>query len=256
MFPPGVFIPLTPVPPSAPYHAEAAMSFNSRTNIPVTIPTQTPSDAPPSDLHSYPPTPSQSPTELQRRPVSLIPASQITQFILSPSSIPPEADDPDSSFFSRALSVIKSHRPSRSNSFTLSRILHPPKRDGVSSPPPPYLSNASSSSFEQVPTPLPPLPDITTPLGHYQQSHPVLNSPLLVFHDRTPLLTIRSLTGLIELNQVEERTLGVDASFWIAIALTYLEFLEEREVNFSLACFIVLSLIAASSQSYLAATSD
>jgi len=64
-----------------------------------------------------------------------------------------------------------------------------------------------------------------------------LNSPLLVFHDQTPLLTMRSLTGLIELNQVEERTLGVDTSFWIAIALTYLEFLEERE-------------------SYLAATSD
>jgi hypothetical protein len=30
---------------------------------------------------------------------------------------------------------------------------------------------------------------------------------------------------------VEERTLGVDTSFWIAIALTYLEFLEEREVS-------------------------
>jgi len=33
------------------------------------------------------------------------------------------------------------------------------------------------------------------------------------------------------LNQVEERTLGVETSFWIAVALTYLEFLEEREVS-------------------------
>ena len=67
---------------------------------------------------------------------------------------------------------------------------------------------------------------------------------------------MRSLTGLIELNQVEERTLGVDTSFWIAIALTYLEFLEEREVNRSLECFQVPSLTIVSSQSYLAATSD
>lgn len=42
---------------------------------------------------------------------------------------------------------------------------------------------------------------------------------------------LRSLSGMIELNQVEERTLGVETSFWIAVALTYLEFLEEREVS-------------------------
>jgi len=249
MFPPGVFIPLTPVPSSAPYHTEAAMSFNSRTNTPVTItPRQLSngaelsqsqdSDAAPSSscVHSYPPppatvTPSHSP-DILRRPVSHFPASQITQFILAPSSsTPSDADSSDSSFFSRALSVIKSLRPARSNSFTLSRVLHPPKRDGVSSPPPPYRSNASVSSVEQVPVSLPALPETATALGHFQQSQPVLNTSLLVFHDQTPLLTLRSLTGLIELNQIEEQTLGVDTSFWIAIALTYLEFLEEREVS-------------------------
>ena len=242
------------------------MSFNSRTNIPVTIPMQNSSEStespnePESELkqsqdpdvassssgvHSYPPSsamPSPSP------PVSLFPASQITQFILAPSSSPPaqvdEAESSNMSFFSRALSVIKSHRPSRSNSFTLCRVLHPPKRDGVSSPPPPYRSNASVSSVEQVPTPFPPLPDMaTTSPGHFQQSQRILNSPLLVFHDQTPLLTIRSLTGLIELNQGEEQTLGVDTSFWVAIALTYLEFLEEREVSILRVRPFIISLL-------------
>jgi len=59
-----------------------------------------------------------------------------------------------------------------------------------------------------------------------------LHTPLLVFHDQTPVLTVRSLTGLIELDKAEESYLGVDTSFWIAVALTYLEFLEEREVRF------------------------
>jgi len=37
------------------------------------------------------------------------------------------------------------------------------------------------------------------------------------------------LTGLIEIDTKEERSLGVETSFWIAMALSYLEFLEERE---------------------------
>jgi len=31
------------------------------------------------------------------------------------------------------------------------------------------------------------------------------------------------------MDKAEESYLGVDTSFWIAVALTYLEFLEERE---------------------------
>jgi hypothetical protein len=54
---------------------------------------------------------------------------------------------------------------------------------------------------------------------------------VLTFHDRTPVLTVRSLTGLIEIENTEEQLLGVETSFWLAVALTYLEFLEEREVR-------------------------
>jgi len=51
----------------------------------------------------------------------------------------------------------------------------------------------------------------------------------LTFHDRTPVLTVRSVTGLLELDEKAECELGVAPSFWIAIALTYLDFLEDRE---------------------------
>ena len=60
---------------------------------------------------------------------------------------------------------------------------------------------------------------------------PPTPTPLLTFHDRTPVLTVRSVTGLLELDERAERDLGVAQSFWIAIALTYLDFLEDREVR-------------------------
>lgn len=72
------------------------------------------------------------------------------------------------------------------------------------------------------------------PSSQLRQRHsqliPKIPPPLLTFHDRTPILTVGSVTGLLEIDRAEERVLGVDTSFWIAVALTYLEFLEEREV--------------------------
>jgi len=73
--------------------------------------------------------------------------------------------------------------------------------------------------------------DAAQPTAIIPEQQAYLNTPLLVFHDQTPVLTVRSLTGLIEMDRAEESYLGVDTSFWIAVALTYLEFLEEREVS-------------------------
>lgn len=248
-FPPGTFIPFLPVPPSSPYYVEAALSFNSRTNAgntpsrssasspsarfskPPTTPgnpanttTVTTSEA--ASPHSYPPTPttvvasfknvmpSAGPSSTLTSPTTptLAPRTpqpmQITQFILAPHSIEPQVPTTESSFFSRALSVIKSNRPSHSKSFTLSRV-----PDSPHSPPPPYASQASipaSVDVEEA-APRPPL------------------VPFLVHHDRTPVFTVGSFTGLIEITELEERMMGVDTSFWIAVALTYLEFLENRE---------------------------
>jgi hypothetical protein len=242
-FPPGFFIPLIPVPQTAQYHTEAALSFSCRTNVPgatvqlnKTEETTTHDDdggdieaassSAASIHHSYPPTPtgekSSSSTSrsnsISQNPFlnSLKPfPTQITQFVLAPSSIPPmqQQSANHTSFFTRAFSILKSHQSSHSNSFTLSRLLAP---NPLSSPPP-YASSVQLTQ-EVASTDNSPLP---------------LHPPLLVFHDRTPFLTVRSLTGLIEIDDPEEQLLGVDTSFWIAIVLTYLEFLEEREVSVS-----------------------
>jgi len=45
------------------------------------------------------------------------------------------------------------------------------------------------------------------------------------------VFTARSITGLLELDERAGCELGVAQSFWIAIALTYLDFLEDREVR-------------------------
>lgn len=45
-------------------------------------------------------------------------------------------------------------------------------------------------------------------------------------------MTVSSITGLLEIDEEEEKLLGVQTSFWIAIALTYLEFLGERDVSY------------------------
>ncbi|KAF8949971.1 hypothetical protein BDZ97DRAFT_1923626 [Flammula alnicola] len=241
-FPPGVFIPLTPVPSTSTLHTEAAMSFNTRTNIlspPVDLPESSSQftlqdeevASSSSSIHSYPPTPTavinvqpptpmttqgtsdQTPKKSLRRPAKQNVSSQITQFLLSEYSLPPVQQPENASFFTRALSALKSHRPSHSNSFTLSRVITPTP----TSPPPPYASNVSITGQANQSSAA-----ILEPQSH-------LHTPLLVFHDRTPVLTVRSLTGVIEIDKLEERFLGVDTSFWIAVALTYLEFLEERE---------------------------
>ncbi|THG98227.1 hypothetical protein EW026_g3926 [Hermanssonia centrifuga] len=53
--------------------------------------------------------------------------------------------------------------------------------------------------------------------------------PLLTYHDRTPVWTVGTTYGLIEIDKLRERELGVQTSFYVAVALTYLEFLTERE---------------------------
>ncbi|KAG6844307.1 hypothetical protein H0H87_007877 [Tephrocybe sp. NHM501043] len=227
-FAPGVFIPFIPVPRTSPHYADAALSFGSRTNVPAAAPEPEPQPDRPSisSVHSYPPTPPAlvvqppSPKSVEAkleeipkkgRPPRLgKPVTQATQFVLAPHST--QVVQPTSnSFFARALSVIKNNRPSHSNSFTLSRL---PPAVSLFSPPPSYSSSAA----------------LTSPTETSRLSTPMTSlSPVLVFHDLTPILTVGSFTGLLEIEKAEEQLLGVDLSFWIAVALTYLEFLEERE---------------------------
>jgi hypothetical protein len=238
MFPKGVFIPLTPVPLSSPYFVDASLSFSSRTNpTPLTKTDAQEPTAPKSltlqddssrtSIHSYPPTPTGSQLRLPLNthgPKNGGMQSQVTQFVLAPLDTPTSQDAVQQSFFTRALSVLKNHSSTHSNSFALSRV----PVNTPFSPPPPYALNLPAPEASRSNVALMNATSVGTPAGA-----PVvpLHAPLLTFHDRTPVLTVRSLTGLLEIDQSEEILLGVDTSFWVAVALAYLEFLEEREVS-------------------------
>ncbi|EMD32844.1 hypothetical protein CERSUDRAFT_99212 [Gelatoporia subvermispora B] len=254
-FPPGVFIVLTPVPQSSPYHAEAALTFPCRTNAPPSVSrslTDSPraslttkgsldSDATLTDgqrdsvVHSYPPTPpAQTPPAVVVHPPSprsvhakldeleladsdtapsassaSAPSSSssrsrprparvaLTHFLLTPHA---HAHVPEQrarmSVLTRVLATLKNHTPSYSYSFTLSPL-----------PAVPPGSPGPADTQQEVPTP----------------------TPLLTFHDRTPVWAVGSTTGVIEVDALRTRALGVETSFYVAVALTYLEFLGDRE---------------------------
>jgi len=131
------------------------------------------------------------------------PYAPITHFLLTPHSTAHVPRPTESvSVFTRMLSVLKNNAPSHSYSFTLSPIPTPP-------------------------TPVPESPNAGNHQSHGAETH--IPVPILTFHDRTPVWTVRSNSGYIEVDKTQVRTLGVETSFYIAIALTYFEFLEDRE---------------------------
>ncbi|KAJ7753970.1 hypothetical protein DFH07DRAFT_960049 [Mycena maculata] len=214
-FPPGAFIPLIPPLPDS-HHPSGALLFSSRTNIPAVSGAE--ASASGTSVHSYPPTPPVSVVVQPPTPASVQAKldqtqaqahskqrqrTQVTEFVLAPYSSEVLKSE-QMTFFQRAISVIKSQSAGPSYSFTLSR-------SAAAAPPVP-------------PSPMPSPLDSTVSLAA-----PVPTSPLLTFHDRTPMMVLNAISGLIEVDQSEERALGVESSFWIAVALTYLEFLQEKE---------------------------
>ncbi|KAI8992831.1 hypothetical protein BD414DRAFT_535406 [Trametes punicea] len=251
-FPPGVFISLLPLPQSSPYYTEAALSFACRTNLPgpaasptsetrPSLPTKHSTDSEVTltngsrdSVHAYPPTPPQAPAVVISPPspravhakldsISLSPPSQarrlprptvqsaVTHFVLTPHSHAhaPRPTQPVP-LLTRLMSVIKNNAPSHSYSFTLSPIPSP-------SPPQSSLGalGTGTGSAEVG--------------GAGAGANPPTPTPLLTFHDRTPVWTARCNSGLIEMDERQVRVLGVEPAFYVAVALTYLEFLQERE---------------------------
>jgi len=234
-FPPGTFIPMLPLPRDSPYYVEAALSFSCRTNIsrpkvpphcvPSTSSTSSTSDTDTDtdhtlvdgSSHSYPPTPPiatvvrpPSPSSVDARLSDLPPlkslrcqtvpsASHISNFVLAPHSSPHVPTTENSPFFTRVLAAVQNHKPSHSDSFTIGLL--------------PFVAPISRS------------PDTAVITG----ANPPQATAFVTFHDRTPLLSVHAITGLLEIDQSTARLMGVQASFWVAVALTYLEFLQERE---------------------------
>ncbi|KAJ7055641.1 hypothetical protein C8F01DRAFT_455295 [Mycena amicta] len=218
-FPPGAYIPLIPPPPNSD-QPPGSLLFSSRTNavIPSSrIPPPLETRASTSSVHSYPPTPPPAPTLVVHPPTPADvqahlnqsqqrqrpPPQVITQFVLAPYQIDGGLKPEEMSFFQRALSAIRKNSAGPSYSFTLGRV------EPVSPPPLPTLPPSSPSTTALAPTPA---------IPH-----------LITFTDRTPAMTVHAITGLLEVSQAEEQMLGVESSFWVAVALTYLEFLQEKE---------------------------
>lgn len=188
------------------------------------------------EQHSYPPTPPVGPIVVVNPPsprsvhaklnsVSLSPSprpasaqSAVTHFVVTPRPlVPPAQETAQTSIFSRLFAVIKSNAPSHDYSFTLAPIPGAPTSPVV--PGSPTASGAASPGAGYTGT----------------SGGTLAPGPLLAFHDRTPVWTARCSSGLIELDEGQCRVLGVDPVFYVAVALTYLEFLEEREVSSSFA---------------------
>jgi len=211
-FPPGLCIPLTAVPKASPYYTTAGLLFHCRTDVPENSPSVVSStkssmesdttltdQVSPQTIHSYPPTPTTS---------SSTPSSP---------RMPPSKLD--------GIGRIGRKRQTRVSPFLLAphSHAHVPQPDQQ-----PSLFGRVFSTLRNH-TPSHSLSFTLSPIIPNPPHPPPTPTPLLTFHDRTPVLTVRSVTGLLELDESAERDLGVAQSFWIAIALTYLDFLEDRE---------------------------
>ncbi|KAI5118728.1 hypothetical protein M0805_004526 [Coniferiporia weirii] len=253
-FPVGASIPLTPVPTSSPFHAEGALSFSSRTNPPkrkspspaaaAAAASQSASRSSESTkssmetitsssetvVHSYPPTPSGNAASASAQPPSPATvrakldqlstaqqspapaASVVKQFLLAPHSSSHVPVPENTSLLVKALSMFKNNQPSHSLSFTLCPLpesLASPSSSGAQQPP---STHAKRHSLARLGEMIPPSP-----------------SPLVTFHDRTPVWNFGSTTGLLEIDVAMEREFGIDRSFWVTVSLAYMEFLTERE---------------------------
>ena len=124
------------------------------------------------------------------------------------------------SIFTRLMAVIKNNAPAHSYSFTLAPIPGPPLPLAAATATPPTLGSPTEQAGQACVNPLTP-------------------TPLLTFHDRTPVWTARCSSGLIEMDEGQCRVLGVEPAFYVAVALTYLEFLEDREVRRGLSAFVL-----------------
>ena len=182
--------------------------------------------------HSYPPTPPAGPVVLVQPPsprtvhaklssVSLSPPrtlqraassssssaptpASVTHFVLTPRDRLPDPAAPAAaapSLFSRLVAALRSNAPAHDYSFVLAPV-----------PQAPPLAQGAAQ-------------------GQGQGQGRLAPAPLLAFHDQTPVWTARCSSGVLEMDEDQCRVLGVEPAFYVAVALTYLEFLEDREVS-------------------------
>jgi hypothetical protein len=152
--------------------------------------------------------------KLDQLRVAAQPRRGISHFILTPHThVHAGAAHPASSegLFSRALRALRSNAPTSSNSFSLCPL-------NPSDGPPQTPAGGGGHAH-----------------GHAPQVRIADLARLLTFEDTTGVFSVSSSTGVLEIDLEGVGKLGVDLGFWIAVALAYCEFLDDREVSRTIA---------------------
>jgi hypothetical protein len=241
-FPPKAHVALRALPRADPRSSEGALAFGCRTAT-------HPAGAGPresTDVHSYPPTPPAAParplpsTEVLVSPVADEPGSPATIRPMRPPLVPTASSaastitllsprlDGDSS--APSASTVALNPPAVLPAPAITQFMLTPAAAApaaVHAAAGGLLARALAAlrasrptadySFVLAPLALSPVPSAPPP-------------PLARFHDRTPALSFAAVGGVLELDARAAQALGVAPSFWVAVALAYLDFLEDREV--------------------------
>ncbi|KAG8931512.1 hypothetical protein FRC02_002637 [Tulasnella sp. 418] len=158
-----------------------------------------------SNEHSYPPAP--SPVRSLRDSISAASVSSSSRLDDTLSPIPRESSTTSSPGPSRS--------PSQITHFLISPHLPPTSHQNPA-------ESSSSKIFGVIQR------MFTGGVGKSFSIQTPALPPILRFHDTTPVLSVRT-TGVIELDEGVARVLGVDLSFYIAMALAFLEYLSDKE---------------------------
>ena len=115
---------------------------------------------------------------------------------------------------------------------------------------PPVASGSTSSPDPKASTTNPNPSETTTVGGHVSaaadSSSLLPSSPFVAFTDNTPILRATP-SGTLSVDAEKVRTLGVEMTFWVAVALAFWEFLREREVRlFFFLSFFLLPMVSLS----------
>jgi hypothetical protein len=214
-FPPNAHVALCAIPRTSPNFLDGALTFGCRTNVPP----PTLRDDPTASAHSYPPTPptvSRTITEDASSPRSRLGQSDSTTALAASSSTTLAAS-------STTTLVAPSPPPAQASQITEFRLAPQPAVAAAAQAAPSLLARAFATLRTAQP--------VSTLSFELTRLPRMDGPPLLAFHDHTRAFSVASTTGVLELDTVAAQALGVHPSFWVTVALAYLEFLEDREVR-------------------------
>lgn len=225
------YIALQPLPRESPSFVDGSLQFTLLLSAPSSAGRRPGMEGATSPVHSYPPTPSATtPTFTLQPPSPRAVGARLAQLSAPSASTPtpsrpanfvlvPTEDEipPTASLFARALGVIKRNTRGPSCSFAL-RTANPP--GAPLSPTTPATASTAGPS-----------PTSADPLAGWNAAAGEDGNALVEYRDTTGAFRLAASSGVLEVDAVLARKLGVPVGLCVALALAYLEFLGEREVS-------------------------